>query len=129
MTSNPWLAIEHHEGIAVARLKGSASRHFTSDHEVEQFKIEFNQVLEQRDLCLLVADFSEVKYFEANFRGMLVGLSRKLQQRGGQLAVCHLPPGMREHFTLVMLDQIMLVVETVEEAIAKLRDYRSSNFE
>ena len=43
----------------------------------------------------LIIDFSSVAYFEANMRGQLVRVSKTLNSRGGRLAVCHLPPGMK----------------------------------
>ena len=68
----------------------------------------------------LIIDFSSVAYFEANMRGQLVRVSKTLNSRGGRLAVCHLPPGMKEQFATNHFDRLMLLAETLEEALHAL---------
>ena len=110
------MRVEWVGGVAIARLRDREPR----DEDVTALRAEFRQLLALPACRHVAIDFQDVEFFEANLRGVLVWLYRGLQDRGGRLALCGLPPSMRQHPTIEQFGSFMTIVDRREDALTAL---------
>ena len=77
--------------------------------------------MERHGLKLLVIDFSQCEFFGTMFLGSLVKVWKRISQRGGRLALCHLSPKVLEVLQLTKLHLIWPVHGTREDALRSVR--------
>jgi anti-sigma B factor antagonist len=65
-----------------------------------------------------VVDFSETGYIDSSGLGVLVSLSKRIREAGGDLRLAGLNEDLRTLFELTKLDTLFTISETAEEAIA-----------
>lgn len=111
------MAVEWVGDVAVALLRDRSPR----DEDVVVLRAEFRRLLALPPCQHVVIDFRDVEFFEANLRGVLVWLYRELQQRDSRLALCGLPPCMREHPTIEQFASFLTIADRLEDALAALR--------
>lgn len=66
----------------------------------------------------LVIDFTKVQTFASNFIGMLVGLKRKLTEKGGDVRLSGVNDRLMEIVNITKLDQVFSIRESVADAVA-----------
>ena len=65
----------------------------------------------------LVVELSEVSFIDSSGVGTLTDVFRKMNQRGGRLALVGLRKMVRSVFEITRLDQFLAIFETEEEAL------------
>lgn len=103
-------------GVAV----GTLFDRFVREAEFEQVRAAFRDLLADPAVQFVVLDFFRVEFFEANLRGQMVWLSKKLNERGGRLAVCRLGH-MVEQMRMSRLDKLILLFDDLDAAVAAVR--------
>ena len=112
------MSVEHNGSITVATI---LDRSPWCD-DVQALRQELDRLLNDPDFKYVALDFKNVDFFEADLRGQLVWLHRQLTSRGGRLAVCDLGM-MKEHPTLVSFAEVMIITDSLDEALAALRTH------
>ena len=69
----------------------------------------------------VLIDFSDVSILTSAGIGTMVRIFTRLKAQGGSLAVFGCDPKVREIFRIVMLEEILQVCETREEAVERLK--------
>ncbi len=72
--------------------------------------------LREGDLRFLV-DFAETGYVDSSGLGVLVSLSKKVRERGGELVLAGLNEDLRTLFQLTKLDTLFRIVDSREEGL------------
>ncbi len=67
-----------------------------------------------------VIDFSETGYIDSSGLGVLVSLSKKIREQGGELRLAGLNEDLRTLFELTKLDTLFKIEESREEALQGL---------
>jgi anti-sigma B factor antagonist len=65
-----------------------------------------------------VVDFSETGYIDSSGLGVLVSLSKKIREAGGDLRLAGLNDDLRTLFELTKLDTLFTIMGSAEEATA-----------
>jgi len=65
-----------------------------------------------------VIDFTKTGYIDSSGLGVLVSLSKKIREQGGDLRLCGLNEDLQTLFELTKLDTLFAIVRTPEEALA-----------
>jgi anti-sigma B factor antagonist len=81
---------------------------------------ELYSVAERLDCCHLVLNFSSVDRISSLMLGKLLTLKRKMESKGGTLALCEVGPEVREVFAETRLDCILDIRDTEMEALRPL---------
>jgi anti-sigma B factor antagonist len=68
----------------------------------------------------LLLNFSAVERLSSNLIGKLIGVRRKVQEDGGQIALCGLNPELSRLFTLMNLNQLMPMYSDEQQALQSL---------
>ena len=77
------------------------------------------KALEEGD-ARFVVDFSTTGYIDSSGLGVLVSVSKKIREAGGELRLCGLNEDLRMLFELTKLDTLFSIAETKDEALANL---------
>ena len=64
-----------------------------------------------------VIDFSNTGYIDSSGLGVLVSLSKKIREQGGELRLSSLNEDLRTLFELTKLDTLFRITDTKEEAL------------
>ena len=65
-----------------------------------------------------VIDFSKTGYIDSSGLGVLVSLSKKIREQGGELRLAGLNADLQTLFELTKLDTLFAITRTAEEALA-----------
>jgi anti-anti-sigma factor len=68
----------------------------------------------------LVLNFGAVDYVNSLLMGQLFALAKKVKSLGGQLVLCQVCAALYDLFAQVKLTQLVLIMETEEEALERL---------
>jgi anti-sigma B factor antagonist len=63
-------------------------------------------------------DFSHTGYIDSSGLGVLVSLSKKIRERGGELRLAHLNDDLRTLFELTKLDTLFRIADDRHQALA-----------
>jgi len=83
-------------------------------HELKQKVLE---ALEQGERKFLI-DFTSTGYIDSSGLGVLVSLSKKIREVGGELRLAGLNEDLRTLFELTKLDSLFAIADTADEALA-----------
>ncbi len=87
----------------------------------EQFRAHVDAVLaDGADVTALVFDMDEVDSIDSSTAGYLLNVHDRLRDRGGNLALAGLQPGVRVVIDSIGLTTFFTVCETVDEALLQL---------
>ena len=64
-------------------------------------------------------DFSQTGYIDSSGLGVLVSLSKKIREQGGELRLANLNDDLQTLFELTKLDTLFAITKTAEEALAE----------
>lgn len=107
---------EQREGVLVIQICGAldlVNLHLIQPHFREALEGESQRV---------VVDFTESPYTDSAGFGALLAFHGKLQKYGGRLLLANAPPSMRMAMKLSRLDRVLASADSVDEALAKLRE-------
>ncbi|HYT84727.1 MAG TPA: STAS domain-containing protein [Gemmatimonadales bacterium] len=65
-----------------------------------------------------VVDFSKTGYIDSSGLGVLVSLSKKIREQGGELRLAGLNEDLQTLFELTKLDTLFAITRTADEALA-----------
>lgn len=66
----------------------------------------------------LLLDFSQTGYIDSSGLGVLVSLSKKIREQGGELRLAGLNDDLRTLFELTKLDTLFQINESLDQALA-----------
>lgn len=68
----------------------------------------------------IAIDLANLPFINSAALGYLVMAHKKLLDKGGKLALCHLQPALKHLLAMTALDQVLLVASTEEDAVKAL---------
>jgi anti-sigma B factor antagonist len=82
----------------------------------QELKQQVLEQLEGGDLKFVI-DFANTGYIDSSGLGVLVSLSKKIREQGGELRLSSLNEDLRTLFELTKLDTLFRIADTKEEAL------------
>lgn len=86
---------------------------------VNDLKDKMEPVLEEN--AKVLCDMSHVRFIDSMGCSLFVSLLKRLQQKGGSLAICCATPPVANLFKLMSFDRLFGLFKTREEAVASFR--------
>jgi anti-sigma B factor antagonist len=112
--------VAHEAGITIAIFRQSFSQ--LDEMTIEVVNRKLGELVSSLQPPILILDMSEVDFFGSSFIESVFRAWKRLQSRpGAKFALCHLKPYCREVLEVTHLNQLWLICDTREEAIAHLR--------
>ena len=113
--------VEHRGATVIVTVHGNLGE-FAFELLENAATVEIARFLSKRDTRNVVIDLQNTEYFGSSALGFLVRLWKSVISRGGRMAVCHLSDVEREILTMMRLDSLWTLCETVEEAVRSVED-------
>lgn len=90
-------------------------------HNAPQLRDRLSSMIDE-GITTIVVDLAEVTFIDSMTLGVLLGASKRLRPRGGQLRIVVPEPGIRKVFEITLLDRIFQLYHTREAALARVAD-------
>ncbi len=108
------IAIQKNAHSLVIRFEGIDSL----DARVSsRLKADLEDVLDDSALKIAI-DLSTIEFIDSSGFGALISLLKKVRVKGGQLFLCGLNSEVRDLMSILQLEQVFVVRNTIEEAIS-----------
>lgn len=78
-------------------------------------------VVPDQDQPLVLLNMDKADYLSSFGVSTLIGLKRRIEQRGGKLVLCSVHPVVRELLTIMNLEQIFSIMDNESIALSSLR--------
>jgi anti-sigma B factor antagonist len=115
--------------ISVEYSKNATIIAFIDEKILEETDIQALQetimsVIEQTEHINLVLDFGNVRFLSSSVLGLLIRISKRIYEHGGQLKLCSINPKIYEIFKITRLTKTFDIYKDVESAAESLSKSR-----
>lgn len=108
------LQVRTENDVVVARF---TDERLTEDVAIANVGEELRSLVADENCRKLLLSFAIVTYLSTTMLGKLISISRKLNERGGELKLCKLCPNIQEIFRLTKLDHIMDIRDSESDGL------------
>ena len=112
--SKGWLEVEQIGEVTVAKFM---ARQLLDEEKVHAIGKELRSLGEQVGHRPLVLNFGGVERLSTELLGRLVALQRRVQEKGGRLALCQIHPQVYEIFKILKLPELLTIFADEQEAL------------
>jgi anti-sigma B factor antagonist len=113
-TEHGWLDVERRGGVTLARI---LCRRLCYEEEVQELGKQLFALLEQGGGRRLVVSLAGAEDVGTALFGRLIALHKKAAALGGRLALCRLPPPLRQALEAAQLSRFFHIYGTEQEAV------------
>ncbi len=117
----PRVSVEYLEGATVVAFTDDK---ILEDTDVRALRESIEAVIEQAGRVHLVLDFRHVRFLSSAVLGLLIRVSKRVAEQGGQLKLANIHPGIYEVFKITRLTNIFDIYESVDSATQSFADRR-----
>ncbi len=114
-TDCPNIEIKHIENVTIIDLLDEEILEESTISDISESL--FPVVDEANDIKLLL-NFEKVKHFSSSALGMLIRLNQQVEEKEGQLKLCHIRKTLFEVFSITKLDRVFEIYASQEDAMA-----------
>ncbi len=104
----PKIAVEYDKNATIVTL---TDERILDESEVQALANSLMPLVEEADGINLVIDFGNVKFLTSAVLGLLIRVSKKVYESGGQLKLCSINPKIFEIFRITRLDRVFDIYE------------------
>ena len=109
----PKIAVEYDKNATIVTL---TDERILDESEVQALSNSLMPLVEEADGINLVIDFGNVKFLTSAVLGLLIRVSKKVYESGGQLKLCSIRPKIFEIFRITRLDRVFDIYADRDEA-------------
>jgi anti-sigma B factor antagonist len=112
--SQPRISVQYVDDATVIAF---TDERILEETDVRALRASIEAVIEQAHGIRLVLDFRRVKFLSSAVLGLLIRISKRIYEQGGELRLCHIYPGIYEVFKITRLTSVFEIYEDVDSAI------------
>ncbi len=109
----PRISVEYTDDATVVAF---TDEKILEDVDVRALRESIEAVIEQAGKIHLVLDFRHVRFLSSAVLGLLIRISKRIHEQGGQLRLCNIHPGIYEVFKITRLTNVFDIYEDVDSA-------------
>ena len=117
----PRISVEYTDDATVVAF---TDEKILEEMDVRSVRASIEAVIEQASGIRLVLDFRHVKFLSSAMLGLLIRVSKRIYEQGGELRLFNIHSGIYEVFKITRLTSVFDIYEDVESAIRSLSDRR-----
>ncbi|MHC4238754.1 MAG: STAS domain-containing protein [Planctomycetota bacterium] len=118
MTSmKPKVNVEYLGSATVITL---ADEKILEAEDIRSLQESITGVIEQAEGSNLILDFRNVRFLSSAVLGLLIRISKRIYESGGQLRLCNINPKIHEIFKITRLTKIFDIYRDLETAVEDL---------
>jgi len=115
----PRISIEYVDDATVVAF---TDEKILEDIDVRALRESIEAIIEQAGKIHLVLDFRHVKFLSSAVLGLLIRISKRIHEQGGELRLCSIHPGIYEVFKITRLTNVFDIYEDVSSAAQSFSD-------
>jgi anti-sigma B factor antagonist len=115
--AQPKIGVEYAKNATIATL---TDERILEEFDVQSLENSIMPLIESTSGINLVMDFGNVKFLTSAVLGLLIRVSKKIYESGGQLKLCGINPQIFKIFKITRLDRVFDIYEDQEKAIQSL---------
>jgi len=115
----PRMSVEYVENATVVAF---TDEKILEDVDVRVLRESIEAIIEQAGSIHLVLDFRHVKFLSSAVLGLLIRISKRIREQGGELRLCSIHPGIYEVFKITRLTNVFDIYEDVNSATQSFSD-------
>jgi anti-sigma B factor antagonist len=109
-----WLEVEQIGEVTVARF---TARHLLDEEKMQTLGGQLRSLGDEAGHRPLLLNFGQVERLSTELMGKLVALQRRVQEKGGRLALCQIHPQVYEVFKIFKLPQVLSIFADEQDAL------------
>ncbi len=109
----PRISVEYTDDATIVAF---TDEKILEDVDVRALQESIEAVIEQAGKVHLVLDFRHVRFLSSAVLGLLIRISKRVHEQGGQLRLCNIHPGIYEVFKITRLTNVFDIYEDVDSA-------------
>ena len=113
----PRIGVEYSENATILTF---TDEKILEENDIRVIQETIMSVIEQAAGANIILDFSNVRFLSSAVLGLLIRVSKKIYEGGGQLKLCNINPRIYEVFKITRLTKIFDIYPTVKEASQSL---------
>jgi len=116
--ANPKVIVEYIGDAVVATL---ADEKILEETDIQQLEQTLMPLVEQDGAVNIVIDFSNVKFLSSSVLGLLIRVSKKVYENGGQMRLCNIDPKILKIFKITRLDRVFEIHKELASALESFK--------
>ncbi|MHC4123400.1 MAG: STAS domain-containing protein [Planctomycetota bacterium] len=113
----PRISVKYAE---IATILAFTDEKILEENDVRSVQESIMSVIEETGSGNIVLDFCNVHFLSSAVLGLLIRVSKKIYEQGGQLRLCSIDSKIYEIFKITRLIEIFDICENAEEAVKSL---------
>lgn len=89
-------------------------------HNVEEVRTKIDDRLDRDAISKLIMDFSALNFMDSSGIGMIIGRYKRLNSKGGNLAIANVKSNLDKIFELSGIHKIIKLYDNIEEALENI---------
>lgn len=89
-------------------------------HNVEEVRTKIDDRLDRESITKLIMDFSSVNFMDSSGIGMIIGRYKKLNSKGGNVAIANARSNIDKIFELSGIHKIVKLYDNMEDALENI---------
>jgi len=115
----PNISVQYGEDVTVIAF---TDEKILEESDIRGLQNSISSVIEQTEGIKLVMDFGSVKFLSSAVLGLLIRISKRVYEGGGQLALCSIDPKILQIFKITRLTNIFDIYDDIESATKGLTE-------
>ena len=116
-SASPKISVEHKDGIAIVSL---TDEKILEDIEINYIEQSIMPVVQDSKTGKLIICFENVKFLSSAALGLLIRISKKINEKDGELRLCCIDSKIMNVFKITRLDKVFEICKTSQKAIDSL---------
>ena len=117
----PRISVEYTEDATIVAF---TDEKILEETDVRSLRTSIEAVVEPAGGIRLVLDFRHVRFLSSAVLGLLIRISKRIYEQGGELRLCNIHPGIYEVFKITRLTSVFDIYEDVDGAIQSFSERR-----
>lgn len=113
----PNISVQYTDKATVLTL---TDRKILEEQDIRALETSVMSVIDQSPTVRLVLDFCQVEFLSSAVLGLLIRISKRVNEKNGQLRLCNISSKLYEVFKITQLTKIFDIQKDVENAVESL---------
>ncbi len=114
---SPRMTVQTDGEVTIAEF---SDRKILDEVSIMQIGDQLNALVVEAEKPKLIVDFASVAHMSSSALGVLITLHKRIREKGGELRLCNVEPGIYEVFVITRLNEIFTMCDSREEAMESL---------
>ena len=109
----PKISVEYAENATIATF---TDERILEEKDIQALQVSIMSIIEQAERINLILDFGNVRFLSSAVLGLLIRISKRIYEHGGQFGLCNINPKIYEIFKITRLTKTFDIYNDIESA-------------